>query len=156
MTADTGAWIVFNGEIYNHRALRVELASHGHRFRTTSDTEVILHAYQKYGLACVEHLHGMFAFAIYDPAKAELFIARDRLGKKPLFYAILDGVLHFASEIKALYESPAWDGTIDDSTLEVVELNATAALPPQRVSLSSKAGSYRSSRIQRLLRRGGP
>ena len=118
MTSETGTWVVFNGEIYNHRTLRRELASRGHRFRTTSDTEVILHAYQEYGLACVERLHGMFAFAVYDPTKAELFAARDRLGKKPLFYAVLDGVLHFASEIKALYQSPSWDGTIDDSTLE--------------------------------------
>lgn len=118
MTDGQGRWIVFNGEIYNHRALRKDLLARGHVFKTNSDTEVILKAYVEYGKASVERLHGMFAYAIYDSAKAELFVARDRLGKKPLFYAVLDGALHFASEMKALYESPAWDGTLDSSTLE--------------------------------------
>ncbi len=118
MTSETGTWIVFNGEIYNHHALRQVLASRGHTFRTTSDTEVILHAYAEYGVQCVARLHGMFAFAIYDPATGTLFMARDRLGKKPLFYAVLGGVLHFASEMKALYHSPEWNGTIDYSALD--------------------------------------
>jgi asparagine synthase (glutamine-hydrolysing) len=118
MSDGHGRWIVFNGEIYNHYALRKELVARGYVFKTMSDTEVILHAYAEYGKASVERLHGMFAFAIYDSTKAELFIARDRLGKKPLFYAVLGGALHFASEMKALYESPAWDGTLDPSTLE--------------------------------------
>ena len=118
MSDGRGRWIVFNGEIYNHHALRKDLIARGYTFRTQSDTEVILHLYAEYGKASVERLHGMFAFAIYDSVKAELFIARDRLGKKPLFYAVLGGALHFASEMKALYESPAWDGTVDPSTLE--------------------------------------
>jgi asparagine synthase (glutamine-hydrolysing) len=118
MTSETGTWIVFNGEIYNHRALRRELEGRGRRFRTSSDTEVILHAYAEYGPRCVERLNGMFAFAIYDPANGELFIARDRLGKKPLFFAIFGGALHFASELKALTYSPAWQGTVDPSRLE--------------------------------------
>ena len=115
---DGTCWIVFNGEIYNHRALRPVLEARGHRFRTLSDTETILHAWEEYGTACVERLWGMFAFAIFDSRTRELFIARDRLGKKPLFYAVFDGVLHFASELGALGASPAWRGDLDLSALE--------------------------------------
>ena len=115
---DRSLWIVFNGEIYNHHALRADLSARGHSFRTASDTEVIVHAYEQYGAGCVDRLEGMFAFAIYDVRRRELFVARDRLGKKPLFWAILDGALHFASEIKAIAASPAWDGAIDASALE--------------------------------------
>jgi asparagine synthase (glutamine-hydrolysing) len=115
---DRTCWIVFNGEIYNHRDLRHELTDRGHRFQTRSDTEVIVHAYEQYGAGCVDRLEGMFAFAIYDSTNRSLFIARDRLGKKPLFYAELDGVLHFASEIKALKHSPLWDGTVNWTQVE--------------------------------------
>jgi asparagine synthase (glutamine-hydrolysing) len=111
-------WIVFNGEIYNHRGLRERLVALGHRFRTRSDTETILHAYEEFGPNCVDLLEGMFAFAIYDQAHRDLFIARDRLGKKPLFYAVFQDVLHFASEIKSLQQSPLWDGAIDLEQLE--------------------------------------
>lgn len=110
--------IVFNGEIYNHKDLRAFLTTKGHRFRTVSDTEVILHAYEEYGQACVDKLEGMFAFAIYDRRKKELFAARDRLGKKPFFYTMLDGVFHFASELPALQHAPNWKGTVDFSALE--------------------------------------
>jgi asparagine synthase (glutamine-hydrolysing) len=115
---DRTCWVVFNGEIYNHRSLRQELASRGHQFRTTSDTEVIVHAYEEYGPGCVERLEGMFAFAVYDTSRQELILARDRLGKKPLFWALLDGALHFASEIKAIQPSPVWNDAIDPSALE--------------------------------------
>ena len=115
---DRSAWVVLNGEIYNHHALRAELTARGHRFRTASDTEVIVHAYEEFGTGCAERLEGMFAFAIYDVRRREVFIARDRLGKKPLFWALLDGTLHFASEIKAIAASPAWNGAIDASALE--------------------------------------
>ena len=115
---DGTCWITFNGEIYNHHALRDRLIGLGHRFRTKSDTEAIVHAYEEFGPACVDELEGMFAFAVYDQRNREVFIARDRLGKKPLFYAVLDGVLHFASEIKAFYASPAWNGDVDLSQLE--------------------------------------
>src|ERR671930_1305468 len=115
---DRSLWIVFNGEIYNHHALRADLMARGHHFRTASDTEVIVHAYEQYATACVERFEGMFAFAIYDVRRRELFIARDRLGKKPLFWAVLDGALHFASEIKAIAASPVWDGAIDATALE--------------------------------------
>jgi asparagine synthase (glutamine-hydrolysing) len=115
---DRSCWIVFNGEIYNHHSLRERLVGRGHLFRTRSDTEAILHAYEEYGPDCVHHLEGMFAFAIYDQRKRELFIARDRLGKKPLFYAVLGGVLHFGSEIKTIQQSPLWNGTLDFDQLE--------------------------------------
>jgi asparagine synthase (glutamine-hydrolysing) len=115
---DRSRWIVFNGEIYNYRELRRVLAQRGHVFRTNSDTEAILHAFEEYGPDCVNHLEGMFALAIWDQPRRELFLARDRLGKKPLFYAMLGGVLHFGSEIKSFYPSPLWDGSIDLSGLE--------------------------------------
>lgn len=115
---DGTSWIVFNGEIYNHRGLREELLSRGHRFRTVSDTETILHGYGEYGPAIVDRLEGMFAFAVYDSRTRDLFIARDRLGKKPLFYMVAGGALQFASEMKALYCSPAWDGAVDPSAIE--------------------------------------
>jgi asparagine synthase (glutamine-hydrolysing) len=115
---DRTVWIVFNGEIYNHRALRSKLESRGHVFRTASDTEVIVHAYEEYGADCVQRLEGMFAFAIYDKQRRQLMLARDRVGKKPLYYAIFGDALHFGSEIKALRQSPAWDGTLDVSGLE--------------------------------------
>jgi asparagine synthase (glutamine-hydrolysing) len=115
---DERCWIVFNGEVYNHHALRPELEAKGHVFKTRGDTETILHAYEEFGTACAERLEGMFAFAIYDSRRGELFIARDRLGKKPLFYTVLDGVLHFASELPALACSPLWHGELDLSALE--------------------------------------
>ena len=110
---DTRHWIVFNGEIYNFRRLRAELEAQGHRFRTRSDTEVILAAYAEYGQDCVEHLRGMFAFAIWDRPGRTLFVARDRLGKKPLYYWQADGILLFASEPKALLRHPAVSRSLD-------------------------------------------
>jgi asparagine synthase (glutamine-hydrolysing) len=99
---DETIWIVFNGEIYNHAALRPELEARGHRYRTRSDTETILHLYEEEGERCVERLQGMFAFAVWDRAQGRLFLARDRLGIKPLYYACTDKELLFASEIKAI------------------------------------------------------
>jgi asparagine synthase (glutamine-hydrolysing) len=96
------AWITYNGEIYNFRELRSDLESRGFRFTTNSDTEVILRAYEAFGEECVERLRGMFAFAIWDQRRRKLFLARDRLGIKPLYYAIAGGELLFASEIKAI------------------------------------------------------
>jgi asparagine synthase (glutamine-hydrolysing) len=94
--------IVCNGEIYNWRELRQQLEALGYRFRTCSDTEVVLHLYEEFGTDCLHHLRGMFAFAIWDSRNNELFAARDHLGQKPFFYSLLDGRLMFASEIKAL------------------------------------------------------
>ena len=115
---DRSVWIVFNGEVYNHRDLRRDLQARGHTFRTQSDTEAIVHAYEEYGDACVERLDGMFAFAIADLRRRRVLLARDRLGKKPLFHATFNGVLHFASEIKAIKASPLWDGARDVDSLE--------------------------------------
>lgn len=109
MTNEDGSLhITYNGEVYNHADYREELESRGHVYRTHCDTETILHLYEDYGDGCVEHLRGMFAFAIWDRNKRELFIARDRLGVKPLYYVQTDdGSLYFASEIKALLEARA-------------------------------------------------
>lgn len=95
-------YIVFNGEIYNYRILRIELEKRGHQFKSQSDTEVILHLYEDLGEDCVKWLKGMFALAIWDEEKDRLFIARDRIGQKPLFYALIGQTLIFASEVKAL------------------------------------------------------
>ena len=110
-------WIVFNGEIYNFRRLRTELEARGRRFLTQSDTEVILHAYAVYGEACVERLAGMFAFAVWDDAERRLFVARDRLGKKPLYYWHRERLFLFASEPKALLCHPSVGRAIDWSAL---------------------------------------
>src|SRR6202049_4786409 len=103
---DGSIWIVYNGEIYNHAELRKDLEARGHRYRTRSDTESIVHLYEEYGRDCVQHLRGMFAFAIWDRAKRCLFIARDRLGIKPLYYRYEDKTLLFGSEIKAILAYP--------------------------------------------------
>src|SRR5438093_908571 len=98
---DRTIWIVFNGEIYNFPELRPELEKKGHRFYTRTDTEVIIHLYEEYGAECVQKLRGMFAFALYDDRRHRLLLARDRLGKKPLHYALAGGRLLFGSEIKS-------------------------------------------------------
>ncbi|MCK4846050.1 MAG: asparagine synthase (glutamine-hydrolyzing), partial [Deltaproteobacteria bacterium] len=105
---DETLWIVYNGEVYNFEELKEELLAKGHRFRSHSDTEVILHLYEEEGAKSVERLRGMFAFAIWDTKKKELFLARDRTGQKPLFYRIddKDETFHFASEIKAILKDP--------------------------------------------------
>ncbi len=99
---DAGLQVVLNGEIYNYLDLRRELIGRGHVFRTDSDTETLLHLYEEHGPACVDKLIGMFAFAVWDLRKRELFLARDRIGIKPLFYVQVDGAFLFASELKAL------------------------------------------------------
>ncbi len=106
MFGERGTALVFNGEIYNYPALRQRLMSEGVRFRTNCDTEVILHLYERYGDACVEHMVGMFAFAIWDPARGRVFFARDPIGEKPLYWTDRAGVLVFGSEIKAVLEHP--------------------------------------------------
>ncbi len=99
---DESCWIVYNGEIYNHAALRPGLEARGHRYRTRSDTETIVHLYEEEQERCVERLRGMFAFALWDRARKRLLLARDRLGIKPLYYAVTQRELLFASEIKAI------------------------------------------------------
>jgi asparagine synthase (glutamine-hydrolysing) len=103
---DGSVWIVFNGEIYNYQELRTFLQGKGHVFKTQTDTEVIVHMYEEWGEKCVEKLRGMFAFAIWDERHKTLFLARDRVGIKPLYYWLSDRSLIFASEIKALLADP--------------------------------------------------
>jgi asparagine synthase (glutamine-hydrolysing) len=103
---DRTVWIVFNGEIYNHASIRTSLRCLGHRYTTRSDTETIIHLYEEYGADCVQHLRGMFAFAIWDSRKRRLFCARDRLGVKPFYYRQSDETFLFSSEIKSLLAFP--------------------------------------------------
>lgn len=102
---DERIWIIFNGEIYNFIDLRRELESKGHRFKSNSDTEVIVHSYEEWGTACLNKLRGMFAFGIWDATKEVLFLARDRFGIKPLYYYFKSGILIFASEVRAILAS---------------------------------------------------
>ncbi len=99
-------WVVLNGEIYNFREVRKVLQDRGHHFRTNSDTEVIVHAYEEYGLQCVKHFRGMFAFSLWDSERKRLFIARDRLGQKPLYYHEKNGSFWFCSELQCMLEDP--------------------------------------------------
>ncbi len=103
---DGSVWIVFNGEIYNFQELQKLLLEKGHELRTKSDTEVIVHLYEEFGYDCLQHLEGMFSFAIWDTVKKSLFIGRDRLGEKPLHWGIFEGQFVFGSEIKAILEHP--------------------------------------------------
>lgn len=112
-TPDGALTIIYNGEMYNFAALRAELAARGHVFRTQGDTEVLLHAYREHGTRMLEHLQGMFAFAIWDRERRRLFVARDHLGVKPLYYAWDGTTLVFASELKALLEHPAVPREVD-------------------------------------------
>src|SRR5687767_12534181 len=102
---DGSIWVTFNGEIYNHADVRPDLEAAGHRYRTRSDTETIVHAYEEWGDDCVTRFRGMFAFAIWDAPKRRLLLVRDRLGVKPLYWARVGDRLLFASEIKAILES---------------------------------------------------
>ena len=118
MSNETGdIWTVFNGEIWNHKALRKELTEKGHHFRTNSDTETIVHAYEEYGVDCIARLHGMFGLAIWDSLGKRLLLARDRVGKKPLYYTCVNGNLIFASEIKSLLYHPQVKRQVDVQAL---------------------------------------
>lgn len=115
---DRTAWIVFNGEIYNYLELREKLEKLGHTFYTNSDTEAIVHAYDQYGTDCPKHLRGMFVFAIWDRRTQELFIARDRVGKKPLLYAQVNGQFVFGSEFSALLQHPDISREIEPEAID--------------------------------------
>ena len=101
---DESIVVVFNGEIYNFKELREDLERKGHYFSTNSDTEVIVHAYEEYGYECLGRFNGMFAIALWDTNRKELFLARDRIGIKPLYYTMIDESVVFASEIKSILE----------------------------------------------------
>ena len=114
---DGTIWIAFNGEVYNYRELKPQLESLGHTFRTSSDTECLVHAYEQWGRDCVHHFRGMFAIAIWDDRKRTLFLARDRMGQKPLVYRLADGQLTFASELKSLLQVPGAPRDVDPLAL---------------------------------------
>ncbi|WP_306599331.1 asparagine synthase (glutamine-hydrolyzing) [Geothrix sp. 21YS21S-2] len=117
---DGTLWIVFNGEIFNHPELREELEALGHRYATSCDTETVLHAYEEYGPRCLSKFNGQFAIAIWDTVKRTLFLARDRLGVRPLFYAEAGGSLVFGSEIKAVLAHPAVAAEADPAALDEI------------------------------------
>jgi len=130
---DPAITIVFNGEIYNYRELQRELEERGHRFQTNSDTETIVHAYEEYGKGCVERLRGMFAFAIWNANNRELFIARDRAGKKPLYYTITPrGTLVFGSELKSLREHPEF---LQQTNVEALDAYLTFGYVPDPLTI---------------------
>ncbi len=160
---DGSVVVVFNGAIYNFRELATELAARGHRFRTRCDTEVIVHAWEEHGPACVERFRGMFAFALWDAGREELFLARDRLGKKPLFYSVGRERLVFGSEIKALRRVPGIDLEVDLEALgEFAAYGASLGertihrgirrLPPAHTLRISLAGQRLEPRIERYWR----
>ena len=136
---DGSVVVVFNGEIYNFVDLIPELQALGHTFRTRCDTEVIVHAWEQWGEACVERFRGMFAFGLWDRNKETFFLARDRLGVKPLYYALLDdGQLIFGSELKVLTAHPALRRDIDPRAIE--EYFAYGYVPEPRTIYQHEIG----------------
>jgi asparagine synthase (glutamine-hydrolysing) len=116
---DGTIWIVFNGEIYNYPDLKRDLEKRGHRFKTRSDTEAIVHAYEEYGVECPTKLNGMFAFAIWDARRERLFLSRDRLGKKPLYYYKDNERIVFGSELKCLLQAKNVPRRISQGALDL-------------------------------------
>ena len=140
--------ITYNGEIYNHLALRASLEQRGHRYRTWSDTETILHLYEEEGEKCVERLRGMFAFALWDRARSRLLLARDRLGIKPLYYAVSDSELLFSSEIKAILAAGGVTRQ-SDNRVELSREGANRMLSTSKFNLKEiKAGKVQDPRLQ--------
>lgn len=129
-TDDQRIIVVYNGEIYNHIELRRELTSRGHEFRTRSDTEVLLHGYEEWGTHLLSRLNGQFAFALYDRRTETIFLARDRFGVRPLFYAQQDGAIYFGSEVKALLASGELEAALDPLGLDEIA-TFWAAVPPR-------------------------
>jgi asparagine synthase (glutamine-hydrolysing) len=129
---DETLWIVFNGEIFNYPELRAELVMRGHRFRTNCDTEVVLHLYEDYGADCLKLLNGQFSIAIWDTRNHTLFLARDRMGIRPLFYTVCNGQLLFGSEIKTLLAHPNITAKIDTDALAQV-FTFWGVLPPKTI-----------------------
>lgn len=151
---DGSLWVVFNGEIFNYPELKTDLESRGHVIRTGTDTEILVHIYEEYGFDCLRHLNGQFAFAIWDSKRQELFLARDRIGIRPLHYCQAGGRFLFASEIKALFLDPAVPREMDVPALSQVFTYWTTLtpktafkhvyeLPPGHFMLLNKSGIER-------------
>ena len=117
---DKSLWIIYNGEVFNYPELRQELIQHGHKFYTTSDTEVILHLYEEKGIDCLNELNGQFAFAIWNSKNRTLFLARDRVGILPLHYTIQNNRLYFASEVKAIFTNKEINRSLDSESLDQI------------------------------------
>ncbi len=158
---DASVWIVFNGEIYNFQQMRMELEREGHLFKSKSDTEVIIHAYEEWGTECLKHFRGMFAFAIWDSNLQRLFLARDRLGKKPLVYVCHDARFAFASEIKALLQVPWIERKVSGDaihhylTYQYIPspgsiFESIKKLPPSHYLLYDRKGNLKIERYWRL------
>jgi len=154
---DGSIWITFNGEIYNHEQHRAPLQAKGHQFRSHTDTECIIHLYEEFGVDCLSRLDGMFAFALWDENRRRLLLARDRLGKKPVYYTVSEGRLLFASEIKALLQYPGIARDIDVEALgHFLTFSNTPApltlfrnirkLPAAHVMLCDTAGGIKTER----------
>jgi asparagine synthase (glutamine-hydrolysing) len=114
--------VTYNGEIYNYRELRQELEQHAHKFRTKSDTEVIVHGYEEFGESFVTKLNGMFAIALWDSSKRKLMLARDRMGIKPLYYTTKDNAILFASEMKSILQAPLKRAVDEQSLYAILNL----------------------------------
>ena len=158
---DASVWIVFNGEIYNFQEIKERLEKKGHLFKSKSDTEVILHSYEEWGVECLSHFRGMFAFAIWDSRLQQLFMARDRLGKKPLVYFCQNGHFAFASEIKALLQVQDVERKVNDTaihhylTYQYVPSPDTIfegikKLPPAHYLLYDRTGNIKIERYWKL------
>jgi asparagine synthase (glutamine-hydrolysing) len=154
---DRSVVVVLNGEIYNYRELRADLERRGHHFRTNGDTEAIVHLYEELGPDCVSRLDGMFAFALWDVNRRRLLVARDRLGKKPLFYSVSNGAFTFASELPALMENPDIPRDLNDRALDLYlrygyvpaplsVFSAVRKLPPAHYALVTETAPPRLTR----------
>ncbi len=148
---DESVWVTFNGEIYNYRELREHLLGRGHRLKTSGDTETLVHLYEEYGPEMVHRLQGMFAFAIWDTKRRQLFLARDRMGIKPLYYSQCGGDFVFASEPKAFFQHPGIDAAGHGGDLALSDFFVPFRLRPP----SSKGIVSRSTRASRNRHRGG-
>src|ERR1044071_7866316 len=125
---DGSVWITYNGEVYNHASFRAPLEAKGYRYRSQTDTESLLFLYEEHGPELLQQLRGMFAFALWDTKRGQLFLARDRLGIKPLYYTVAGGQLVWASEIKALLQHPDVVPELDESAL--AQYLTFASVPP--------------------------
>ena len=150
---DRTVTVVLNGEIYNFRELRRRLRANGHRLATDGDTEVIVHLYEELGPDCVRELHGMFAFALWDSRRHQLLLARDRVGKKPLFYSERDGAVSFASELAALMQDPEVPREIDHQALDAYLAYGCVPAP---LSAFARGAQVDAGQHPRLPRRAHP